>query len=150
LMEHIDNFQERVPVLAIPLLRERVYTASDTGRPSSILEKEFPSVNFEECKRQHDHWWYNHQGNESDYEEWRPYGDGQWYAVPGEPEVIFDARIKELDEWLSQRKETNILMVTHWGVLRHLTSGTDWQNAEAKLLEWNYCSHSKIRTVFHN
>jgi broad specificity phosphatase PhoE len=156
-------YETRIPVLAIPLLRERVYTASDTGRPSSVLEKEFPTVNFEECKKlvknqdgpndeegEHHKWWY-HGSNDDDEEEeeWRPHGDGQWYAAPGEPEDVFDLRIKELDEWLSQRHETNILMVTHWGVLRHLTSGTEWNNGEAKLLEWEYCSHSKSRRVSH-
>jgi broad specificity phosphatase PhoE len=158
-----DNFYDRIPVLATPLLRERVYTASDTGRPSSILEKEFPNINFEECKKKRqqyedeqegeekesdDHkWWYHGNSDGRQEEEWRPYGEGQWYAVPGEPECVFDERIKLLDEWLSRRKETNILMVTHWGVLRHLTSGTEWKNAEAKLLEWEYCSKSKSRRV---
>jgi broad specificity phosphatase PhoE len=134
--------------MAVPLLRERVYTASDTGRPWSILEQEFPSIDFDECKRQHDNnrdcWWYTHDDDNS-YQEWRPHGEGQWYAVPGEPEAVFDARIQQLDEWLAQRKETKILIVSHWGVFRHMTKGTEWKNAEAKLLEWEYCHVQKKR-----
>jgi broad specificity phosphatase PhoE len=151
LKECIPDFEAKVPVLAIPLLRERVYTASDTGRPSSILKEEFPSVNFDACEQHHDRWWYG--GNLDDstsLPEWRPFGQGQWYAVPGEPEDVFDQRIRDLDEWLSQRKEKRILIVSHWGVFRHLTNGTEWNNAEAKLLLWTYCSKHKTRTVSHH
>ena len=150
LKECIPGFESKIPVLAIPLLRERVYTASDTGRPTSILQKEFPSVDFEACAEQHDKWWYQGPADGGEYREWRPHEGGQWYAVPGEPEEVFDHRIKDLDEWLSQRPEKNILIVCHWGVLSHLTSGTGWENAEAKLLQWTYCSKSKTRTISHH
>lgn len=150
LKECIPNFKSKVPVLAIPLLRERVYTASDTGRKPSILKLEFPSVNFAECEKQHDCWWYKGNVDDSNYVEWRPYGQGQWYAVAGEPEDVFDQRIRDLDEWLLQRKEERILIVSHWGVLRHITKGTEWENAEAKLLLWTYCSKRKTRTVSHH
>ncbi len=140
-----------IPVLAHPLLRERVYTASDTGRPVSVLEEEFPSIDFSECHNSHkkkqvddgDHgakdiWWYTGLDNngtlEEGYEEWRPHGQGQWYAVPGEPEAVFEKRMEELKVWLFQRKETNILLVTHWGVLRYLSDGIKWKNSEAKIM----------------
>ncbi len=145
-----------IPVLATPLLRERVYTVSDTGRPTSILEKEFPSVDFSECHKfrierqgsngnvDDDIWWYTGKetsvgGNESeiidgDYKEWRPHGQGQWYAVPGEPKVVFERRVKELKEWLLKRKETKILIVAHWELLRSLSGGSKWKNSEAKII----------------
>jgi hypothetical protein len=159
-----------IPVMALPLLRERVYTASDTGRPISVLEKEFPSIDFSECHKSQsddqgsntdtndddddDGWWYtgtkasqtagplrdsksntDHHIIEEGYEEWRPHGDGQWYAVPGEPEAVFDRRMEELKEWLFRRKETKILLVAHWGVLRYLGDGVQWKNSEAKIIQ---------------
>ncbi len=142
-----------IPVLALPLLRERVYTVSDTGRPTLVLEKEFPSIDFSECHKSRnerqgsngggddDIWWYTGKirGNGSEttddeYEEWRPHGQGQWYAVPGEPKVLFERRIEELKEWLFQRKENKILIVAHWELLRSLSGGTKWKNSEAKII----------------
>ena len=154
-----------IPVLALPLLRERVYTASDTGRPVSVLEKEFPSINFSECHKLRkerqglngvvddvddvdDIWWYTgketffdengtkqYRSIDNEYEEWRPHGEGQWYAVPGEPKPVFDRRMEELKDWLFKRKETKILLVAHWGVLRHLSDGIKWKNSEAKIIQ---------------
>mmetsp|Transcript_45633 Transcript_45633/g.111139 ORF Transcript_45633/g.111139 Transcript_45633/m.111139 type:complete len:997 (+) Transcript_45633:180-3170(+) len=150
------------PVIAVPLIRERVYTASDTGRDISTLHQEFPRVNFDECVQpddgettstaeksvQQQAWWYNPTTTDkSNYVEWRPYGQGQWYAVPGEPEDVFENRMVQFDEWLSDRPEKNILIVAHWGVLRHMSGGTEWKNAEAKLVQWEYCSQSKRRTT---
>jgi broad specificity phosphatase PhoE len=137
-----------IPVLALPLLRERVYTVSETGRPISALEKEFPSVNFSECHDE-DNWWYtgpdpiptatpvvgNRTDSNSYRDEWRPHGRGQWYAVPGEPQAVFDRRMEQLKEWLFNRNETKILLVTHWGVLHYLSGGTGWKNSEAKILQ---------------
>lgn len=151
-----DNDSQRrklpIPVLAHPLLRERVYTASDTGRPVAVLEEEFPSIDFSEChkarkKRKgvegkndaNDIWWYtglDENGTiDQDYKEWRPHGQGQWYAVPGEPAAVFEKRMEELKNWLFQRKETKILLVTHWGVLRYLSDGVRWENSEAKIIQ---------------
>jgi broad specificity phosphatase PhoE len=147
LKHHIKN--KGIPVLAVPLLCERVYTASDTGRPASTLTEEFPGVDFSECPSNADtkQWWYSDQYPES--EEWRPHGQGQSYAVPGEPKEVFEKRMEHLDEWIWNRPERNILMVAHWGVLRHLTSGTEWQNAEAKMLEWSFCSIRNSTVVAH-
>ena len=157
-----DKTRVSPPVIAVPLIRERVYTASDTGRDISTLQQEFPTVNFDECtqpnnsettatteeRSQQTTWWYNPTTiDKSKYVEWRPYGQGQWYAVPGEPEDVFEDRMVQFDEWLSNRPEQNILIVAHWGVLRHLSGGTEWKNAEAKLLQWEYCSQSKRRTT---
>ena len=152
----------KVTTLALPLMTERVYTASDTGRPVSTLSNEFPFVDFSECstsvgnqtnpKNEESQqeandasspthtaaspWWYSSTYSES--EEWRPYGQGQWYAVPGEPEDVFEQRMKRFDNWLRNREETNIILVAHWGVFHHLTVGVEWNNGEAKMLEWTY------------
>jgi broad specificity phosphatase PhoE len=137
---------------------ERVYTSSDTGRPFEVLVKEFPLVDFDECCTSYtwkednnaddnDHssssfslcqpWWYSTPHLEES-EEWRPHGQGQYYAVPGEPEAVFDERMRRLDDWLRHRKEEKIVLVAHWGIFRHLTNGIEWNNSEAKCLEWTY------------
>lgn len=144
-----------IPVMAHPLLRERVYTTSDTGRPASYLAQEFPLVDFSSCPLD-DPWWYVgseiENGNENESTtEWRPHGHNQWYAVPGEPEDVFQERMQELDEWLGNRPEKTILIVTHWGVLRHLTNGTQFLNAEARVLEHSFCpvKRSSVVLVAH-
>ena len=135
---------KKIPLLAVPYLTERIFTASDTGSRISDLQAKFPSVDFSDCP---DGWWYSQQYPES--EEWRPYGQGQWYAVPGEPEAHFEERMLVLDQWIRSRPERNILLVAHWGVLRHLTCGTEWKNAEGKLLEWKYHPTSGESVVSH-
>jgi broad specificity phosphatase PhoE len=143
--ELLLKHQKKIPILATPLLRERVYTASDTGRPASILAKEFPYVDFSEIPP--GEWWYDKAYPKS--QEWRPHLDGQRYAAPGEPQEVFEKRMEELDEWIWNRKERNILMVAHWGVLRHLTSGTEWENAEARMLQWSFCPIRNGTIVAH-
>lgn len=129
--------EPQINTLALPLMAERVYTASDTGRDVSILANEFPSVNFSEyCTSKESCWWYTTEYPE--IEEWRPYGQGQWYAVPGEPEEVFSRRMKSFDEWIQNRPETNIVLVAHWGIFHHLTDGVEWDNGEGKMLQWKY------------
>ena len=73
--ENVDDSQNRdlpIPVLAHPLLRERVYTVSDTGRPLSVLEKEFPSIDFSECHKSHE----NKQVDDGDHND----NDVWWYT----------------------------------------------------------------------
>jgi len=151
------NHQKKVPILALPLLRERVYTTSDTGRAASVLARDFPTVDFSECPAEGP-WWYTGSGdNDNDSrndnhlqnEEWRPHDKNQWYGVPGEPPDVFAARMALLDEWIASRPETTILMVTHWGVLQHLTNGTQFVNAEAKLLEHSFCPVKRKSVVSH-
>ena len=143
--EHYKRTGLPIPVLALPLLSSRVYTISDTGRPIAVLEEEFPDIDFSECYKpdssgqtnDDDPWWYTgvSDTNTGRDQEWRPHGQGQWYAVPGEPKDVFDRRMEELKAWLFRRKETKILLVTHWGVLRYLSKGTEWKNAEAKIIQ---------------
>lgn len=122
------------PVLAHPWATERVYTSSDTGRPVAQLAREFADVDFSECYRHATttdglDWWYTAEGDPSSLDaatttttEWRPHGEGQYYAVPGEPYQVFAARMQKLRTWLLQRPEKCILLVSHWGVLRYLTT----------------------------
>ena len=61
--------------------------------------------------------------NNLDFVEWRPYKQGQFYAVPGEPYIVFANRMEKLKNWIRQRPESKILLITHWGVLNHLSLG---------------------------
>ena len=77
--------------------------------------------------------------------EWRPYGDGQFYTCPGEPELIFQRRMEALRLWIYQKilaeiqqpdkaKEKpitmNVLTIGHWGVYRYFTNGMEMENCQ--------------------
>ena len=153
-LEPIENLRE-IPVLALPLLTERVYSISETGRPVSQLQVEFPHIDWSEfdtlpwknCK---DCWWYDptmappfvvpstpnaassvkQPRNNVGTDEWRPTGQGQRYLAVGEPKPVFERRMAALHQWLVDRPERYILAVSHWGVLRHFTDGQELDNCQ--------------------
>lgn len=147
-----DKQRTMPPILALPLSTERVYTASDTGRNVEELSKQFPWVDWSLMKannRESKEWWYSHTSLDQDanfnYEEWRPHKEGQWYAVPGEPEEHFKARMKQLEEWIAAREEQTIMLVAHWGVIRYLTGGYSAENCEVKVLDkWKPLHQSNL------
>jgi broad specificity phosphatase PhoE len=58
-------------------------------------------------------WWYTlTPENEASYQEWRPYGEGQWYAVPGEPCDIFAPRMSKLMDWIQSLSPSKNKMPT--------------------------------------
>ena len=136
-----NNNKAMPPILAHPLSTERVYTASDTGRSVTELSQEFPWVDWSllEESPAEQAWWYSHatldEETVANYQEWRPHQEGQWYAVPGEPQDHFQARMKRLEEWIAAREERTILLVVHWGVVRYLTGGYSADNCEVKVLD---------------
>ena len=122
-----------VPVVVVPWITERVYTASDTGSPLATLQKEWPDLDWSLVQES---WWYTPATDEeTNIPEWRPHGQGQRYAVSGEPWSTFEARLALADVWLQQRPETNVLLVTHWGVIRHWTSD-EVPNCHVRRLQW--------------
>jgi len=133
-----------VPIIVHPWSAERVYTASDTGRPVSQLKLEFQDsrINFDCCmpndqkEDEDERWWFHTETSNPHVDEWRPCDAYQWYAVPGEPQDVFDTRLKQFEDWLSKRQEQNICLVSHWAVLRHLTGGYDFENCEAQWIAW--------------
>lgn len=103
------------------------------------LSNKFPFVDFESqfhhpSNSTESCWWYSPPEIEDVHEEWRPHGAGQVYHCPGEPEAHFSHRMTQLYDWIQQRREDIIVIVTHWGVIEYLT-GQDFYNCECKVLD---------------
>lgn len=127
----------KVPTIIVPLLRERVYSTSDTGQPWGVLKTKCSESFFDnntelissldwslmqDSHAEQESWWYSVKDGHVPPEEWRPCSEQQYYAVPGEPEEVFRERLQQLEEWL--RREyvgKTVVLVTHWGVLHHFT-----------------------------
>jgi broad specificity phosphatase PhoE len=128
--------------IVLPLLRERLYTASDTGRVRSVLQQDFADCTELDWSHVPEKpWWYTSSNQRN---EWRPHGQGQYYAVPGEPLSVFTKRLEELDEWLLEQNcgAKHVLMVTHWGVVRHFT---DQEVENCGLCSWE-CNGTTRKT----
>lgn len=106
---------DNVPRLAQPLLRERLYLASDVGQPKSALTANYAAWNF--ALLDDAPWWYTQPPEAPVVPDWRPKGT---YACPGEPQAVFHDRISELKQWLLARPEQEIVIVAHWGLLKGL------------------------------
>lgn len=135
----LPKLPDGVPIIAQPLSAERVYTTSDTGRVAAELKTQFPSVDFS-LMGEEDKWWF-HTDNPG--EEWRPHKEGQFYGVPGEPKDVFEDRMVKYQQWLATRPESNIVMVSHWAILRYFT-GDQFENCEARIVQWNPSDVSKL------
>ena len=131
--EHIfgDDFSfPGTPRLALPLAAERLYFSSDIGRYRHTLEESHPSWDFSLIEHGKT-WWFDIDGNNGPEGEnqsvvpphldWRPHPELAQFACAGEPEHKFRERMMALKEWLQNRPEKNIVVVTHWGVIRALT-----------------------------
>jgi broad specificity phosphatase PhoE len=86
-------------------------TAKDKRNNPSQQQLELEQQQLEQQQQQND-----------SLKEWRPHGQGQYYACPGEPQDVFEQRMRQLVEWLRQRPERCIVLVTHWGVLHYLAA----------------------------
>lgn len=129
----------RLPKVAHPVLRERLFMSSDVGRSKKDLALEFPDWDLNELPDEKP-WWFVHEStsqvlNEESgkidiihrpYVEWRPPGK---YSCEGEPTDVFRQRLREVKSWLKSRPENTIVVVVHWGIIRGLT-GLDVRNCE--------------------
>jgi len=153
LFPELRPVENNVPIVALPLARERLYMISDLGLTTSDLKVKFPWADFDSefDEMQKSAWWYQHRGaTEEDawagYNEWRPHGQGQTYLVPGEPDDYFEERMIQLYEWLEQRQEKTIAVVCHWGVLQWLT-GIDFDNCEVKAVEFHVLANMRQSAI---
>ena len=142
------------PILAHPDAAERLYLISDVGHPSSVLQEEFPYIDFRFCQERESSqqqqsssnkassnphpWWWTPTSSKP-YHEWRPHGRGQKYACPGEPPEEFDERMTRFTQWLHERPEQNILVICHHGVIEWMLD-LDFDNCQ-----WEKVPFSSIR-----
>lgn len=148
-LERYDN----TPRVACVHARERVFHASDVGRPAGELQRDFPRWCVREMVEKFGDdapWWYvgddendrTSEGNQKNpgVTRARVTGGSQVggpvlrSGVPSEPSEVFEARMKDLKEWLERRPESHIAIVAHWGVWFSLT-GREFENCELVTLE---------------
>ena len=128
-----DVVHHSVPRIAVASAREWLFLSSDVGRKKYELQKEFPHWDFSDLSDS-DAWWYTRKSSDPEpVLDFR--GDTQkLYGYTGEPIDSFVARIINLRDWLTSRKENTIALVCHYGVLQALT-GKSFENAQ--ILEWD-------------
>uniref|UniRef100_A0A7S2U494 Phosphoglycerate mutase n=1 Tax=Lotharella oceanica TaxID=641309 RepID=A0A7S2U494_9EUKA len=118
------------PRIVNPMIREKLWLASDVGSPPSKLSKRFPHYDFTVLD---DYWWYEGECRS-------PLED--WQIVREEPNHKFVARLEAFRKDLMQRPESTIAVVAHWGVLNAMT-GRDFRNCESYR-----CTLSTLRKKF--
>ena len=142
-----EKFKE-IPRVTCHIARERVFHASDVGRSVSDIKEEFPQWCVAEIAETFGErpWWYVGEGggdeadttsstlskqtsktfqsslNESNAPVLRS-------GVQSEPPHMFESRMSELINWISNRPEQTIAVVAHWGVWFSLT-GREFENCE--------------------
>ncbi|GLC44168.1 hypothetical protein PLESTM_001563100 [Pleodorina starrii] len=119
--------QPTMPVVAEPLLRERLTLSSEVGRPPRELQQEYPRVRFPADMP--DVWWYTAGAGAG------PDAGADPRVVTREPQGVYDERLAALRLLLAERPEQCLLLVAHWGVLRALT-GADLQPGEMASVEF--------------
>lgn len=149
------------PIMALPLASERVYLISDIGRPRGALQKDYGYyIDFEsgfrgdeeddDDKQQlmlMEEWWFGlddqrkHSAEPTGitsetYEEWRSGSQNQKYACPGEPNEVFQQRMRRLYEWLKDRPESTIAVVCHCGVIAWFMN-RDFENCEVQVVPFS-------------
>jgi broad specificity phosphatase PhoE len=132
-----------IPVVVLPEAAERLYLISDVGTPVDELEQEYGYMDFGEIpeEKRRSWWWTPATSTNGHYVEWRPVGQGQRYACPGEPRADFDARMMRLYQWLDQRPELNIAVVCHHGVI-------DWMlDMDFDNCQWRAVGFDQIRPL---
>eukprot|EP00546_Thalassionema_frauenfeldii_P005755 CAMPEP_0178908860 /NCGR_PEP_ID=MMETSP0786-20121207/8158_1 /TAXON_ID=186022 /ORGANISM="Thalassionema frauenfeldii, Strain CCMP 1798" /LENGTH=217 /DNA_ID=CAMNT_0020580811 /DNA_START=192 /DNA_END=841 /DNA_ORIENTATION=+ len=131
----VKKMSSQPPTMALPLAAERVYLISDIGHPRSILEKDYGDlIDFRSAFKRNsgtleETWWFDQRLRTETYKEWRPTGENQRYACPGEPDNDFEKRMRSFYKWLHGRKESTIAVVCHWGVINWMLDA-DFENCE--------------------
>lgn len=116
------------------LARERLYLSSDAGTTPDLLQAKFPQYDFSALERI---WWF---AGEKFPDNPRP------EVIDMEPEEEFKSRCEELKSSLASRPEDVIALVSHWGVLRELSGGYEFENVEIKTYSLD-CETKKVTLV---
>jgi broad specificity phosphatase PhoE len=104
-----------------PLVRERYAFSCDIGSPRSVLEADFPELDFDGLDEV---WW--HDGTLG--EDGRP--------LPESEASVLDRAARFRDEMARHPAEERTLLVSHWGFLLCL-SGRSLQNGQSSTLDPN-------------
>ena len=83
--------------IVLPLVREHLDHSCDVGRQPSILQKEFPHLNFDEVK---EFWWNNYIPIDEK-------------AINYESIEDLDKRVLKFKSWINKRSEKRIALVSH-------------------------------------
>ena len=83
--------------IILPLVREHLDHSCDVGRQPTILQKEFPQLNFDKIK---DYWWNNNIPIDEKAINWESIED-------------LDKRVLEFKQWIQNRSEKRIALVSH-------------------------------------
>ena len=132
--------------------------AASSSSSSSAAAAAAAAVNGEDVKpqsqprrdqqqQQQPPWWYDPTvltdfNRDVPWTEWRPHAEGQRYGAHGEPKLVFQRRMDAFQAWLAARPETSILVVAHWGVLRHFLGGQELDNCQVCRFELDMVSSS--------
>ena len=84
--------------------RERVFHASDHGKPRKELEEVHKDFDFSHIPDLHEPWWYVGSENEK-----KTFGE-----VSLEPVDVFEQRMDDLIDWINNRDEDVVALVAHW------------------------------------
>ena len=83
--------------IILPIVREHLVNSCDVGRQPSILQREYPNLNFNEIKK---FWWNNNI-----------YIDEK--TINYESIKDLDKRVTEFKKWINKRTEKKIALVSH-------------------------------------
>ena len=120
----VFEHDKETPRVACVHARERVFHASDHGKPRKELEEVHKDFDFSHIPDLHEPWWYVGSENEK-----KTFGE-----VSLEPVDVFEQRMDDLIDWINNRDEDVVALVAHWGVCFSLT-GEQFENCEARVFE---------------
>lgn len=120
------------PTVVEPMCSERIWLSSDVGRQPNELQADFPTLDLDNLD---DVWWHNN-------------GSGDVQHILAETPDEFGIRMEAFRTYLRQRPEEVLAVVTHFGVLEHMT-GHRFCNCEIWSCLWEdgYCiaEHDSIQ-----
>jgi len=133
----------KVPIIAQPLVAEQLTECDDIGKPPKVIKElwsEYP-IDFGLLPDKPEVWWYpgpkaviSNPENETMESQQKVYlsEEGEWE----EPWELVLERAHKFENWLRERTEQHICVVSHGGFIEALV-GTTLGNAEQAILEIN-------------
>lgn len=105
-LETTLGLKSQVPIIVSSLPREQLEASCDIGTPTSLLQKQFPTLSFDHLE---EIWWYTNLQNQS-YDDHREMFKKQRYVEPLE---LVQERVFQFREWLKKQSQDYILVIGH-------------------------------------